>query len=106
MTGISLLFLTCANKKEASKIAFTLLKKRLIVCAKSLPVSSSSLWKGKIENSREILLIMETDDSLFDRIEAEVRKIHSYETFVLISLPVSKSSKGIENWLEIELKAR
>ena len=99
-----LLFLTCADEKEADKIAFTLLQKRLIVCAKKIHIASSSLWKGSIEQSQEILLMMETMDSLFAKIEKEVRKIHSYETFVLLSLPVNKVSEGIEKWMKIELR--
>ena len=98
-----ILFLTCANKKEADKIALTLLKKRLIVCAKSMAVSSSSIWKGKIESAREILLIMESHESLFDKIEKEVRKIHSYETFVLLSFPITHTSKGTREWINSSL---
>jgi len=101
---IVILFLTCANKKEADEIAQTLLRRKLIVCIKMIPVSSSSLWKGKIEKAEEILLVMESVEFLFAKIEKEVRKIHSYETFVLLSLPVSKVSKGVDKWIRQELK--
>jgi len=101
---INLLFLTCANKKEADLIAKTLLRKHLVVCAKKMPVSSSFFWKGSIDKANETLLIMESVESNFKVIEQEVRKLHSYETFTLFALPVSKASSGVVEWMKDGLK--
>lgn len=101
-----LLFLTCANKKEANKITIALLQKRLIVCAKQMPVNSSFLWKGKIDTAREVLLIMESAEEKFRVVEKEVSRIHSYQTPVLVSAPLSHISKGISQWIKHELKIR
>ena len=98
------LWLTCADKKEADKIANTLLVKRLIVCAKQIPVSAEYWWQDKIERTNEVLLIMESGIDLFDKIEAEVAKLHSYETFVLEATPLSKISNKAAVWLKSELK--
>jgi len=98
------LWLTCANEKEASKIANTLLVKHLVACAKQLPLTADYHWQSKIEHSDEILLIMESREDLFDQTEAEVAKFHSYDTFVLEATPISKISKKAENWLKSELK--
>lgn len=99
-----LIFLTCANEKEGDVISKALLEKRLVVCIKKSPVASSFLWKGKTNSSKEILLIMDSIDEKFENIEREVRKLHSYNTFVLIATPVIKASKGIEGWIREELK--
>lgn len=99
-----LLFLTCANDSEADKISVSLLKKHLIVCAKKTPVSSAFWWKGDIEKADEIMLVMESVEEKFKGIEEEVRKLHSYETFVLTALPVIKSSAGVSAWLKEGLK--
>jgi len=101
---INLLFLTCTNKKEADLISQSLLKKHLIVCAKKLPVSSSFFWKGSINKANEIIFIMESIESNFKAIEQEVRKLHSYETFTLFALPVSKVSSGVVKWMKDGLK--
>jgi periplasmic divalent cation tolerance protein len=98
------LWLTCADKKEADKIANTLLVKHLVACAKQLPVSADFHWQGKIEHSDEVLLIMDSKLDLFEEIEKEVAKLHSYETFVLEAIPVVKVSKKAENWLKSEIK--
>lgn len=100
---IIILFLTCANEEEAEKISDVLLKKKLVVCIKKTKVKSRFLFKNKIDNADEILLIMDSIEDKFDQIEKEVRKIHSYETFVLLATSVIKSSKGIKEWIKEEL---
>lgn len=98
------LWLTCKDEKEATKIADALLDKRLIACAKQIPLTADYLWRNKIKHSDEILLVMESREDLFDEIEREVVKLHSYDTFVLEATPISKISKKAEKWLNSELK--
>lgn len=95
-----LLFLTCVNKKEAEAITQTLLGKRLVACIKQTPVASSFLFHGKIDHANEILLIIESLQLKFNEIEKEIRKIHSYKTFVLTAVPIIKTSRGVEQWLK------
>ena len=73
-----LIILTCGDDSEAKKIGQYLLEKRLIACAKRMPVSSAYWWKGDILDSNETLLIMETLNKKFSEIEKAVKKIHSY----------------------------
>jgi len=99
-----LLTLPCKDDKEASKIARKLLEEKLVACVKRIPVESGFLWRGKIDQDHETLLIMESIEENFDEIEKEVKKIHSYKTFVLTAIPVSRASKGVLEWLDEELK--
>lgn len=103
MANFCQLWLTCENKVEASKIAQALLNKHLIACAKQLPVSSDFHWQGKIEHSDEILLVMESHEDLFEDVEAEVTKLHSYDTFVLEAVPIINISRDAQKWLEKEI---
>lgn len=99
------LWLTCADKEEADKIANVLLEKRLIACYGELsPYIGKFRWQGKIEDNDEILLEMLSRLDLFDEIEREVIKLHSYDTFVLEAIPISRISKKAELWLKKELK--
>ena len=104
MTQLCQLWLTCKDNAEASTIAQKLLEQKLIACAKQLPVSSDFLWHGKIDHNDEILLVMDSRPDLFEKIEQEVAALHSYDTFVLQAIPVSKSSKAANKWLEQELQ--
>ena len=46
---------------------------------------------------------MESVEEKFSTIEKEVRKIHSYKTFVLLASPIIKSSKGVKEWMKTEI---
>lgn len=99
-----ILLLACANKKEADKISQALLRKHLIACAKSFPVSSDFWWKGKICSAREVLLIMETTALNFKATEKQVRQLHSYQMPGLLSFKVNLKSRGVADWLKQSLK--
>ena len=98
-----ILFLPCADDKEASKIVKTLLDKKLVACVKRIPVESAFLWNGKTEQDREVLLMLESIEEKFEGIEEEVEKIHSDETFTLTAIPVIKHTEKVAKWLEEEL---
>lgn len=100
------LILTCKNSVEADTIAKALLEKKLIACAKQISsVDSIFSWHGGFDNNNEELLLMDSRLDLFDAVEAEVAKLHSYETFVLQAVPVVKVSKDAQKWLDKELKS-
>jgi periplasmic divalent cation tolerance protein len=97
------IWLSC-EEGEKESIAQSLLEKRLINCAKFSSVSSMYWWKGQIESANEALVIMESAEDLFDEIETEIAKIHSYDTFVLQSVPVTKINKDASDWMDENLK--
>lgn len=99
------LVLTCGSWQEAQRIVDSLLEKQLIACAEFIPVKSKFRWKESIQENDEIKLIMQSAAHYFDEIEAEVAKLHSYETFVLHSLPVDRLSQAAAVWLTNQLKA-
>lgn len=97
-------WLTCSDKSEADKISRVLIEKQLVACAKQIPVVSDFIWRGKVESNSEIMLIMESYEGHFSRIEKEVSKIHSYETFVLYSTSMSSISSKAKKWLKSEIR--
>lgn len=100
---MTILYLVCPSEEETDKISDVLLEKRLVACAKKLPVKSIFRWKGKLNKADETLLLLETEDRFFDAVESEVRKLHSHKTFVLVSIPVERTSAGVTEWLKEEL---
>ena len=101
---MAIYFLTCKDDFESEKISKVLLEKRLVACAKKFPVESSFWWKGKIDNAREVVVMLESIEENFEKIEKQVKKLSSYETYILFSIPVSKTTKGVGKWLKKELK--
>ena len=95
----------CATRAEARKISDRLLKKRLVACANIISgVESKFWWKGKLDNAAEILLMIKTTKANFKKIEAEVRRAHSYEIPEIIAVPVSAGSKKYLGWVEENVK--
>lgn len=98
------LVLTCGSWQEAQRIADALLEKRLVACVEFLEIKSKYRWQGKLEENNEIKLIMESIADNFEKVEAAVTKLHSYETFVLQQIPITRLSKQAEAWTVEELK--
>lgn len=94
--------LTCGSWQEAQRIADVLLEKRLVACVEFIEIKSKYHWQGKIDESDEIKLIMESIAENFKAIEKEVAKIHNYDTFVLQQIPLTNlSSRARDWWLEV-----
>ncbi|HSW37754.1 MAG TPA: divalent-cation tolerance protein CutA [Candidatus Saccharimonadales bacterium] len=97
------LVLTCGTREEAEKITQVLLEKRLIACAKFVAIDCKYWWEGKITDAKEVMLFMESIATNFEKVEAELEKIHSYDTFILKALPMTHVSKKAQDWLINEL---
>jgi len=93
---------TCTSEQTV-EIIDHLLKKRLIACANVVSgVSAKYWWKGKIENSREDLVFMETKAELVSSAIREISKIHSYETPKIISLDIEDGLSAYMSWIDSE----
>lgn len=98
----SYFYLTCdEGQKEA--IAQTLLEKKLIVCAKFLPIDAMYWLGGKIERANEVMIIMEAPSDNFVAIEAAIAVIHSYDTFVLTQVEIENINEHATAWAKSEL---
>jgi len=99
------IFVTCAGLKEANKISGKLLDKKLVACANIIKgVSSRYWWKGKIEKSDEVMLIMKSRKQLFKKIVSEVKKLHSYSVPEIIALPIFAGNPDYLKWIKESVK--
>jgi periplasmic divalent cation tolerance protein len=96
-----IVLVTCGSAAEARKIAEAVVKKRLAACVSvvAAPVESVYRWRGKLEKSRERLLIIKTSKTRLQALEREVLRLHSYETPELIALPISGGSSNYLSWI-------
>ncbi len=95
-----MVYVTCASKAEAVKIAQTLLSERLIACANIVgPVSSHFHWKEKIDVAEEFLMIMKSRVDLFTALEQRVKGLHSYEVPEILAVPIVEGSKEYFDWM-------
>lgn len=92
--------MTTASAEEATRIAETLVNKKLAACVQILPqIQSIYVWKSEVQREREILLLAKTTRANFATLEREVRAMHSYETPEIIALPITEGSEPYLKWL-------
>jgi periplasmic divalent cation tolerance protein len=101
MTKALIVYVTAANRKDADKIAQTLVKERLAACVSIVPlVYSRYWWQGHIENSEELLLIIKTLSRKYKALERRVRSLHSYTVPEVLAIPVLHGNPDYLKWLE------
>ena len=95
---------TTESKEEAKIIARHLVGKKLAACVQILgPITSTYRWKGKVETAEEWLCLIKTRDDLYNKVEATIKSLHTYETPEIIAVPVVKGSSDYLQWLDSEL---
>ena len=88
------IFCTVSSKDEAKEISAVLLKEKLAACVSTVDkISSMFLWNGKVTKENELLLIIKTRSENFEKIEAVIKALHSYNIPEIIALPIVKGSK-------------
>jgi periplasmic divalent cation tolerance protein len=97
---ICVVFITTDGPKTSKKITDSALKKRLAACVNRVPgIISQYWWKGKLEKSKEELLIMKTKKALVQRLTAEVKRIHPYEVPEVVAVDVAKGNADYLRWV-------
>lgn len=93
-------YITAPGEEEAAVLARVLVEAKLAACVNMVSnVRSIYSWQGKIEDDRELLMIIKTQRHLFDRLAAKVREIHSYDVPEIIALPIVEGSPDYLRWL-------
>ena len=91
---------TAFSNKEAELIGSKLIDKELAACVNIIPnIKSIYHWEGKINKDSEYLLIIKTVKRAEEDVFENIRKLHSYNTPEMISIPVTGGEKNYLNWL-------
>lgn len=99
-----MILLTCSSAAQAQQITEKLLAERLVACVKQWPVTASFIWNDQIDNTQELILMMETIEEKFGAVEKVVKELHNYELPVLTAFPLVKVSRGVEEWIKESVK--
>lgn len=101
MNEALVVLITAPNMGEAEKIARLLLEKKLAACCNLVSgVRSLYQWDGKIGDDAEVLLIVKTKKTAFERLKAAVVSIHSYKVPEVIALPVTAGHQAFLEWID------
>ncbi|MEW6159627.1 MAG: divalent-cation tolerance protein CutA [Verrucomicrobiota bacterium] len=98
--AFSIVLVTVPNRKTARMLARGALDQRLVACANLVPqIESHYWWQGRIESSREWLIVFKTTRSRLKPLEKFVLENHPYDTPEFLAVPLTSGTERYLNWL-------
>jgi periplasmic divalent cation tolerance protein len=105
MTDKRIVLSTAGSEEEARKIARHLVEHRLAACVNILPqIQSIYRWQGKVEESREWLLLIKTTAEKFSQVTDAISELHSYDLPECIALSIEDGGARYLEWIEHSIK--
>ena len=99
------ILITCANKRQAERIAGKLVKQKLVACVNIIDkIKSIFWWEKKIDSATEVLLVAKSKKSLVHRIVMQVKSLHSYQVPEVIALPIVAGNRDYINWINESIR--
>jgi len=96
---------SCPNDDVANTIAQQLVNEKLAACVNLLPgITSVYAWQGKIEKDTETLLVIKTENCLFDKLSKRILSLHPYEVPEIVALDIQQGNKAYLDWITSSLK--
>ena len=100
-TNKIVVFITAPQGEPGVKLARALVEERLAACVNILPdVRSIYSWKGELCDDGEILLVVKTRASLFEKLRERVSSLHPHEVPEVIALPLVAGHPPYLDWVE------
>lgn len=104
--NISIVLITAPDLKTARALARSALTARLVACVNLVPkIESHYRWRGNIESSREVLLVLKTTNSRLAALEKLVLARHPYETPEFLVVPLRAGNGRYLEWLSANARA-
>lgn len=101
MTDFRVCLVTVPDRDTAHKIADDIVTSRLCACVNLIPgLESVYWWQGKIETSSEIMLLIKTQQSRVEALDARIRELHPYTVYEFIVLPLLYGNTDYLKWLK------
>jgi periplasmic divalent cation tolerance protein len=105
MTDKRIVLSTAGSEEEAQKIARHLVENRLAACVNIVPrIESIYRWEGRIETSRECLMVIKTVSGNFAAVRDAILELHSYDLPECISIAVDDGSAAYLEWVDQSLR--
>jgi len=100
MTEFRVCLVTVPDRATAVKIAENIVAAKLCACVNLISgVESIYHWQGKTEYGDEILMLIKTQQSCLEPLNARIRQLHPYAVFEFVALPVDYGDNNYLKWI-------
>lgn len=91
------------DRESAEQLARRLVERRLAACVNVLAECTSIYrWEGKLENAREVPMLIKTTSARYSEIEREIKAVHPYELPEIVAVPIAAGLQRYLDWVEDE----
>lgn len=105
-TQFRIALVTAPDLKTARRLARAALRRRLAACASLAPgLESHYWWRGKMESSREVLIVFKTRAARLRALEKLILTEHPYDTPEFVVLQLTAGTERYLAWLKRETEA-
>jgi len=104
---IRIVYMTAGNVAEASRIAKTLVQRRLAACVNIIDgMRSVYEWEGTIQEEGEVVMIAKTHADCLPELEEAVKSIHSYDCPCIVGVAVCGGNNAFLDWVTEQVGPR
>ena len=97
---VLVVFCTVPDEASADRLATGLVKAGLVACVNVIPgVRSFYEWKGNLEKSDELQLIIKTRQRRFDELQTWIQSNHPYDVPELVALKAAEVNRPYAEWV-------
>lgn len=95
-----IIYCTVQSDFSASLIATTLVEEKLAACVSIINnVVSIYSWEGESQTDNEILLMIKTQECLFDKVQDRILELHDAQIPEIIAVPVVAGLDAYQKWI-------
>lgn len=96
-----IIFCTIPDEDSALAISKALVNEKLAACCNIVRgLRSIFSWQDTVHDDSELLLLIKTKTSAFDKLEKRIMDLHPYEVPEIIAVPVYKGNEKYLEWIE------
>lgn len=105
MSKYRLVLVTAPNLAEAERMAQKVVEKSLAACVNIVPkIRSIYQWEGKVEQSRETLMLIKTTKAKLEKLQKRIKKMHSYEVPEILVFKIDDGDESYLQWIDSVVK--
>ena len=101
-------YVTCADKDEAKKLAGLAIEKGLAACANIFQAHEALyFWEGSMQCDKEVAMILKTSKTRYKELETLIAANHSYDAPCILAFPAQDGNSAFLEWIDqsTEVKA-